>query len=48
MSLIFIIIVTSCYTGIGIEQIMNQKYWFGTMWLCYALANVALYKAGAA
>ena len=39
--------VSFCYAWTGIEQWTDGKYWFGVMWICYAIANMALFKAGA-
>lgn len=39
-------VVTLCYAITGIEQFIRGHFWFGTMWLCYSLANYALMKVG--
>jgi hypothetical protein len=38
--------VSVAYGWTGIEQFMRGNYWFGIMWICYAIANIALMKAG--
>ena len=46
MSIWLIGIVTVCYGVTGIEQLIKGNVWFGVMWLCYGVANIALAKAG--
>jgi len=38
--------VAIAYGYTGIEQIAKGNEWFGIMWICYSVANVALMKAG--
>ena len=38
--------VSLAYFMTGIEQVFKGNDWFGVMWLCYAVANVCLMKAG--
>lgn len=38
--------VSVAYAWTGIEQMVKGNVWFGIMWICYSVANVALMKAG--
>lgn len=38
--------VSIAYAGTGIEQMLKGNIAFGIMWICYAVANVCLMKAG--
>ena len=38
--------VSVAYAGTGIEQIFKGNEWFGVMWICYAVANLCLMRAG--
>ena len=38
--------VSVAYAGTGIEQMLKGNIAFGIMWICYAVANVCLMKAG--
>lgn len=46
MSIWLVTFVTICYALVGAEQLYHGNTWFGIMWSAYAIANVALVKAG--